>query len=106
MKRHPTPEQLAKFKADWERSTYLRWDTRDAEETIVEHERHRAAVEAAELAGPCPHCGAPAEVDMLDVSSMSKRAYVPGQVRCSARCWERNPEGYITAVRDRRNTPT
>jgi hypothetical protein len=61
-----------------------------------------AAVERAKInrdVGPCPFCGAAADIDMIDVSTAAGTSFIPGEVRCSAQCWRNDPEGYVAAVK-------
>lgn len=71
------------------------WDDKEARREL---ERRRLAEEV----GPCPHCGAEAEIDLIDVTSLHDPypMYVPGEpsAKCSARCWEDDPEGYLAAL--------
>lgn len=77
----------------------IAWDTHDAESTIREGYRRDAEQAAALEAGPCPHCGAPADVEVFDVTQMGgPPQFVPGRAHCSADCWELDPEGYLESV--------
>lgn len=51
----------------------------------------------SERAGPCPNCGAPAEVELIEYGYEGAR--VAGLASCSRRCWEEDPQGYIDAVK-------
>lgn len=74
------------------------WDTEEASRT-------KAAREFAEAAGPCPNCGAPAQVAVIDITLTwgSPREYTPGLIHCSADCQEDDPDGYLAAINRRRD---
>lgn len=67
------------------------WDTSEAL-------RARAQRDADEAAGPCPHCGAKASVVLLCASTYDEVRWLPGAIRCSERCYERDPDGYLDSV--------
>lgn len=82
------------------------WDDRGARRVLAEMKskpkRTLAQAEANAQAGPCPNCGAPAEVDLIDVSTrVDELFFVPGVANCSARCYEADPEAYLRAVNAR-----
>lgn len=52
--------------------------------------------EAIEAAGPCPACGADPDVDLFIIDDGDH--WFPGEVRCSARCYDRDPEAYLAAL--------
>lgn len=60
--------------------------------------RAKTQREANEAAGMCPNCGAPADVDLIDVSSFDRPYFIAGTVHCSARCYERDPDAYLAAL--------
>jgi hypothetical protein len=76
------------------------WDLVPARDALVKRQRREAEEQFSRLTGPCPNCGAPAEVDMIDVSTHAgDLSFLPGLARCAWRCYDRDPEGYIEAVR-------
>lgn len=69
-------------------------DAWDARRLIAE----RAARALAEPAAPCPACGAPSKLELINVSTIDGPRYVPGYVSCSARCYTRDPDAYLAAM--------
>lgn len=68
-----------------------RWDEQDAVEVIA----RRDAIEGV----TCPACGAPADVEMCNVSTPSAAQFAPTYFKCSSRCWTKQPERYLDAVK-------
>ena len=76
----------------------MSWDTWRARKLSAENAARR---EAQAQAPTCPHCGALAEVSIMDVTTPSGIAFlhsVPEPYECSARCWQADPDGYLAAV--------
>lgn len=69
----------------------VKWSTKKALEWS-------ARKQAVSEAGVCPNCGAPPNVEMINVSTFTEAAFVPGEVDCSIRCWLKDPDAYIAAV--------
>lgn len=67
--------------------------------SVREAKRALAQAKANAEAGPCPNCGASADVDLIDVgTSWGDFGFLPGAADCSARCYDTDPEGYLRAV--------
>lgn len=60
-----------------------------------------AKARLAEQRGPCPNCGAPADVEAISVraSATEPYAFIAGIAKCSARCDLVTPDAYLVAVR-------
>lgn len=80
----------------------LTWDRFDALNALVTAARNAAQRKASDEIGPCPNCGAVAEVEMIDVTDYDGVKFLPGLARCSARCYEREPEKYLAALQARK----
>ena len=74
------------------------WDRQEAEAIIAGRSFDQVAEQAVRDAGPCPNCGAPAIVDLIDTSTMHARSWLPGIARCSANCFVDDPESYLAAT--------
>lgn len=70
------------------------WNVRNAAHQL-------ATMRARDESGPCPHCGADADVGLIDVTKFGD--VIPQflwdqTAECSARCWLGDPAGYLTTV--------
>jgi hypothetical protein len=83
--------------------SFAQWDVWRAEEELRDRARDEAQQRFNSEAGPCPNCGAAADVAVVDVTSFGQKyAFAPSVARCSARCDLLDPLGYLKAIQAQR----
>ena len=80
----------------WQVAEAAAWKDRQKRQAITEAQQARFNAEV----GPCPACGASANVEMIEVTfKFDDPQFVPGVARCSNECWRIDPDRYLAAVR-------